>query len=126
MRDAWKAEDAKTVNEELVKLSILLPALGKGGTIYPSSTKLKLESFYFKMGNFTSIWLVYLGSTVLLLMAFVYRFNRVGKIGLALFALAVLLNTAAVLWRWYVSGRYPNTNMFESITTAAWMGSVLV
>ncbi|MBT5364936.1 MAG: cytochrome c biogenesis protein CcsA [Phycisphaerae bacterium] len=124
MRDAWKAEDAKTVNEELVKLSVLLPALGKGGTIYPSSTKLKLESFYFKMGNFTSIWLVYLGSTVLLLMAFVYRFNRVGKIGLALFALAVLLNTAAVLWRWYVSGRYPNTNMFESITTAAWMGSV--
>ena len=124
MRDAWEAEDADIVNEELLKLSVLLPALGKGGDIYPSSTKLKLESFYFRMGNFTSIWIVYLASTVFLLMAFVYRFKTIGKIGLALFATAVLLHTVAVIWRWYVSGRYPNTNMFEAITTAAWMGGL--
>jgi cytochrome c-type biogenesis protein CcsB len=60
----------------------------------------------------------------LLLMAFIYRFNKIGKLGLAIFTLAVLLNTTAVIWRWYVSGRYPNTNMFESVTTAAWMGSL--
>jgi cytochrome c-type biogenesis protein CcsB len=124
MQRAWKLENASGVNEELKKLAVLLPALGDNGGIYPTSIKLKLESFYFRMGNFTSIWLVYLASTVLLLMAFVYRFNRVGKLGLALFTLAVLLNTVAVIWRWYVSGRYPNTNMFEAITTASWMGGV--
>jgi len=124
MRDAWKAENAELVNTELANLSILLPALGDGGEIYPNPTKLKLESLYFRMGNFTSIWLVYLVSTVLLLMAFVYRFNRVGKLGILIFTLAVLLHTVAVIWRWYVSGRYPNTNMFEAITTAAWMGGV--
>ena len=63
-------------------------------------------------------------STVLLLMAFVYRFSRIGKLGLAIFMLAVLLNTVAVFWRWYVSGRYPNTNMFEAVTTASWMGAL--
>ncbi|MBC8200710.1 MAG: cytochrome c biogenesis protein CcsA [Planctomycetes bacterium] len=124
MADAWRNGDANQVNEQLKLLAQLLPALGKSGDIYPKASKLKLESFYFRMGNFTSIWLLYLVSTVLLLMAFVYRFNRIGKLGLAVFTLAVLLNTTAVFWRWYVSGRYPNTNMFEAITTAAWMGAL--
>ncbi len=121
---AWQNEDAASVNAQLELLSRLLPPLAKGSDIYPPSIKLKLESFYFRMGNFTSIWLVYLVSTVLLLMAFVYRFKRVGKLGIAIFILAVSLNTAAVIWRWYVSGRYPNTNMFEAVTTAAWMGGL--
>ena len=121
---AWQQEDAPTVNTQLESLSILLPSLAKGADIYPESSKLKLESIYFRMGNFTSIWLVYLLSVVLLLMAFIYRFNRVGKLGLAIFVLAVVLNTIAVVWRWYVSGRYPNTNMFEAVTTAAWMGGL--
>ncbi len=122
MVDAWKTGDATAVNAELLKLSQLLPSLGLGSEIYPEAGKLKLESLYFRMGNLTSIWLVYLASTILLLMAFVYRFRRVGQLGLAFFALAVLLNTIAVVWRWYVSGRFPNANMFEAITTAAWMG----
>ncbi len=124
MVDAWKAGDAAVVNAELLTLSQLLPALGAGSDIYPEASRLKLESLYFRMGNLTSIWLVYLVSTILLLMAFVYRFRRVGQLGLAFFVLAVLLNTVAVVWRWYVSGRFPNANMFEAITTAAWMGGV--
>jgi len=121
---AWQKEDALAVNIQLETLSVLLPSLARGTEIYPASSKLKLESIYFRLGNFTSIWLVYLISVVLLLMAFIYRFNRVGKLGLAIFTIAVLLNTIAVVWRWYVSGRYPNTNMFEAVTTAAWMGGL--
>jgi cytochrome c-type biogenesis protein CcsB len=124
MAEAWKNGDATVVNEQLLLLGELLPALGEGGDIYPKASKLKLESFYFRMGNFTGIWILYLASTVLLLMAFVYRFSRIGKLGLAIFILAVLLNTVAVFWRWYVSGRYPNTNMFEAVTTASWMGAL--
>ncbi|MDP7006060.1 MAG: cytochrome c biogenesis protein CcsA [Phycisphaerales bacterium] len=124
MVEAWKAEDSQAVNAELVKLSQLLPQLAGGSDIYPPSNKLKLESMYFRLGNLTSIWLVYLVSTVLLLMAFVYRFKRVGSLGIWIFALAVMLNTVAVIWRWYVSGRFPNANMFEAITTAAWMGGL--
>jgi len=57
-------------------------------------------------------------------MAFIYRFKRVGTLGIALFVFSVALTTMAVAWRWYVSGRYPNTNMFEAITTATWMGGL--
>ena len=121
---SWQNEDVATVNTQLKTLSVLLPALANDSEIYPPSSKLKMESIYFRMGNFTSIWLVYLVSIVLLLMAFIYRFKRVGRLGIAIFVLAVLLNTLTVIWRWYVSGRYPNTNMFEAVTTAACMGGL--
>jgi cytochrome c-type biogenesis protein CcsB len=121
---AWEEGNAAKVNAELVILSTLLPDLAKGADIYPPATKLRLESLYFRLGNLTSIWLVYLVSTVLLLMAFVYRFKKIGQLGIAIFILAVMLHTLAVLWRWRVSGRYPNTNMFEAITTASWMGGL--
>ena len=121
---AWQAEDAETTNIELATLATLIPALGTGTEVYPEAGKLKLESTYFRLGNLTWVWLVYLVSVVLLLMAFVYRFKNIGRVGITIFFLAVLLNTVAVIWRWYVSGRFPNANMFEAITTSAWMGGV--
>jgi len=124
MVEAWQNGDANTVNTELAKLSVMLPQLAAGSEIYPSSTKLKLESVYFRLGNFTTIWLIYLASIVLLLMAFVYRFDRVGRIGIAVFSLALALHVTAVIWRWYVSGRFPNANMFEAITTSTCMGAI--
>jgi len=124
MVEAWRSGDANTVNAQLATLSVLLPQLAAGSELYPTSTKLKLESVYFRMGNFTMIWLVYLASIVMLLMAFVYRFEGVGRIGICVFVLALSLHTTAVIWRWYVSGRFPNANMFEAITTATWMGAV--
>jgi cytochrome c-type biogenesis protein CcsB len=124
MAEAWKTGDAEITNQEILVLSELIPALGAGTSAYPKAGKLKLESMYFRLGNLTLIWLVYLVSVVLLLMAFVYRFKNIGRVGMTLFYLAVLLNIIAVIWRWYVSGRYPNTNMFESITTSACMGAL--
>ena len=124
MVEAWNAEDASKTNQQLARLAGLLPLLPTGEGIYPPAKKLQLESLYFKLGNFTAIWIVYLIAVVLLLMAFVYQFKGVGSIGLWLFIFAASLHTVAVIWRWYVSGRYPNTNMFEAITTAAWMGSL--
>jgi cytochrome c-type biogenesis protein CcsB len=121
---AWQSGDSAATNVELITLANLIPALGADIESYPKARKLKLESLYFRLGNLTWIWLIYLASIVLLLMAFVYRFKTVGRVGMSFFILALMLNTLAVIWRWYVSGRYPNTNMFESITTAAWMGGL--
>ncbi len=124
MVEAWKAGQVETANEKLARIAGLLPLLPTGKGIYPPAKKLQLESMFFKLGNLTAIWIVYLVAVILLLMAFVYRFKGVGSLGLWLFVLAASLHTLAVIWRWYVSGRYPNTNMFEAITTAAWMGSL--
>jgi cytochrome c-type biogenesis protein CcsB len=121
---AWQSGDADATNIELASLAVLIPALGAGTEVYPEAGKLQLESMYFRLGNLTWIWLIYLVSVVLLLMAFVYQFKTIGRIGMSFFVFAVLLNTVAVAWRWYVSGRYPNTNMFEAITTSACMGGL--
>ena len=124
MVEAWQAEDVDAINPQLETLASLLPKLADGSDVYPDSRRLRLESLYFRLGNLTGIWILYLVAIVLLLMAFIYRFQRVGTVGLWLFIFAVAMHTVAVGWRWYVSGRYPNTNMFESVTTAAWMGTV--
>jgi cytochrome c-type biogenesis protein CcsB len=41
-----------------------------------------------------------------------------------MFAIALALHTAAVGLRWYIADRWPNSNMFEAVTTAAWFGCV--
>ena len=45
--------------------------------------------------------------------------------GLFLFFVAFALQTFAVMLRWYVADRWPNSNMFEAVTTAAWFGGCL-
>ena len=59
---------------------------------------------------------------VLLLLHLVYRWKAAGRLGLAAFGIAFLFQSAAVGLRWWVSGRWPNSNMFEAVTTSAWMG----
>ena len=44
---------------------------------------------------------------------------------MVVFAAAFILQTAALLLRWYISDRWPNSNMFEAVTTSAWFGSCL-
>jgi hypothetical protein len=40
-----------------------------------------------------------------------------------LFAIAFGLHTFALILRWYISGRWPNSNMFEAVTTSSWFGA---
>ena len=86
---------------------------------------LALESWYFAASNMTWVWMFYLLAVILLVMAVVYRWNTAHWMGLSLFVLAFGLHTTAIMLRWYVAGRWPNTNMFEAVTTAAWFGGCL-
>ena len=42
---------------------------------------------------------------------------------MGVFAVALFFQTFAVMLRWYISGRWPNSNMFEAVTTSAWMAT---
>ena len=86
---------------------------------------LALESWYFGANNMTWVWMIYLLAVTLLVMAVVYRWSTARRLGLSVFALAFGLHTATLILRWYVSGRWPNSNMFEAVTTAAWFGGCL-
>lgn len=119
---AWRSQDAAATNASIHKLAELLPTVAP--TLYPSAERLGMESWYFRYKSMTWVWLFYLACTVPLLMSIIYSWDGARKIGMWLFVLAFLAHTASVAVRWYISGRWPNANMFEAVTTAAWFGGV--
>ena len=122
LRTAWRSEDAQTVNEQIARLAALFPTVSP--QLYPALGRLQMESWYFRNKSLTWIWLVYLASVIPLLMSVIYKWDGARKIGMVVFVLAFALHTASLGVRWYISGRWPNSNMFEAVTTAAWFGGV--
>jgi cytochrome c-type biogenesis protein CcsB len=119
-RLAWLSEDAAGVNQAASTLASLLPQVNPD--LYPAQRRLALESMYLDWNNFTWVWIVYLFSIVFLVMAVAYKWRTARTIGLGFFFLAFALHTLAIFLRWYIAGRWPNSNMFEAVTTAAWFG----
>ena len=120
---AWQQGDAATVNARVQAIAAVLPTLVP--SIYPPAERLAWEGWYFRNGNLSRAWMVFLGAIVFLLLGLVYRWPRATRIGMGVFALALFFQTFAVMLRWYISGRWPNSNMFEAVTTAAWMATAV-
>jgi ABC-type transport system involved in cytochrome c biogenesis permease subunit len=122
LRTAWRSEDVAAVNQQIAALSALLPSVSPA--LYPTPGRLAMESWYFRSNSMTWVWLLYLASVVPLLMAVIYHWDGARKTGLVLFVVAFAAQTISVAVRWYISGRWPNANMFEAVTTSAWFGGV--
>ena len=118
---AWQQGDADGVNARVRAVADALPRLVP--SIYPPEARLRWEGWYFRNGNLSRTWMVYMAAIVLLLLGLVYRWPRALAAGMAVFAAAFALQTFAVMLRWYIADRWPNSNMFEAVTTAAWMGT---
>lgn len=119
---AWRGQDAATVNTRIAELAGLVRKVAPG--LYPSSRRLALESWYFRTKSMTWVWLIYLAAVIPLLMSVIYKWDGARRVGMVLFVLAFLFHTGSLGVRWYISGRWPNANMFEAVTTSAWFGGV--
>ena len=124
LRSAWRSEDVAASNEQIEKLAGLLN--DSPSKLYPSSGRLGMESWYFRNKSMTWVWLVYLAAVVPLLMSVIYQWDGARKAGMAMFVIAFGFHTASLIIRWYISGRWPNSNMFEALTTSAWFGGTRV
>jgi cytochrome c-type biogenesis protein CcsB len=122
LTQSWRAGDAEAVSAASNRLADLLPQVNAEPGVYPDTSKLSWESWYFRNKNMTWVWLIYALSLIPLLLFVVFRWPAARWIGLLLFLAAFGFHTFAVMLRWYVSGRWPNSNMFEAVTTAAWFG----
>jgi cytochrome c-type biogenesis protein CcsB len=123
LADAWASGDVTRVQPLVNALASALRQ--SGGEALPSPARLSWESWYFRSGQMTWVWFVFFAALALLLLGFTWKWSGAMRLGLAVFGVAFLLQTTAVGLRWYVSQRWPNSNMFEAVTTAAWMGSCL-
>ena len=120
--DGWQAGDVAATNSAVVALASAVRTVRPEA--HPDESRLRWEHWYFEWDNLTSIWLVYLASVIVLMVAVVYRWPWAMRIGLGVFVAALALQTFAVGLRWYVAARWPNSNMFEAVTTASWFGAV--
>jgi len=122
LRKGWQAQDATAVNQQIAVLADVLPTIGT--SLYPSPGRLATESWYFRCQSMTWVWLIYLLAVIPLLMSVIYKWDRARSVGMIMFVIAFFAHTTAVGIRWYISGRWPNANMFEALTTAAWFGGL--
>ena len=120
--DGWQSGDVAATNSAVVALASAVRTVRPEA--HPAESRLRWEHWYFEWDNLTSIWLVYLASVIVLMVAVVYRWPWAMRIGLGVFVVALALQTFAVALRWYVAARWPNSNMFEAVTTASWFGAV--
>ncbi len=141
LADGWTKQDAAQANAAIADLGRLLPETGRAFSAeYPSEMRLQLESAYFKpfnllkpsvwtgaiepaWGGFTWVWVVYLLSVILLLMGLVYGWTMARRAGMSVFVIAFIFQTMALILRYIIADRWPNTNMFEAITTSIWFGA---
>lgn len=123
LQTAWRAQEAPGVNDQIAALAGLLPTVAP--QLYPSEGRLAMESWYFRYQSMTWVWLLYLAAVMPLLMSIIYKWDRARTIGMVLFVIAFSAHSASVAIRWYISGRWPNSNMFEAVTTSAWFGGVM-
>jgi cytochrome c-type biogenesis protein CcsB len=119
--NGWGRQDPVAVNAAVAAFAAILPTIDSAG--YPSDGRLRMESWYFAVDHMSWVWLAYMFGVLPLLMWAVYRWPTALRLGLAIFIAAFLLQTASVGIRWYISGRWPNSNMFEAVTTASWFGA---
>jgi len=118
--NAWSAQDAAAVNAAVAVMAEDARSLNPAA--YPSVERLSWENWYFEADQLTRGWLLYMFSIVLLLLGTVYRWRWAMWTGMTIFLGSFAFQTFAVGLRWWISGRWPNSNMFEAVTTASWFG----
>jgi len=123
LADAWQRMDAAAVNENARRFAELARSINP--VVYPDIDRLRLENWYFRWYGMTWIWIFYLAAIVPLLMASIYHWRWARWIGVVMWVGAFALHTLSLRLRWYISGRIPNSNMFEAITAATWLAGVI-
>jgi cytochrome c-type biogenesis protein CcsB len=98
-----------------------------GGAILPSAGKIQAElllnrvDIFNRLGKYYGLLgLLYLGLMFSAVFKPNARLQMLSKIALALFALCFLAHTAGLGMRWYVSGRAPWSNGYESMIYIGW------
>ncbi len=120
----WRNNDATLANSGIALLSKVLPTVNPPA--YPSLAKRITEIWYdrFFDGTLLGVFL-YFVSLTLFLIAAVGAAPGVRKVALVFFTAAVLTHAAFMGVRWWLAGRIPIQNEFESVLGSALVGCTI-
>ena len=125
LRKAVETDDYTLVNKVLSELGKY--QIAKGGAVVPSKTKINAEILLNKLNVFNRLALFYvlLGiSFLMMLFLSVFKpnikFKKAYQILFGLVLVGFLFHTIGLGLRWYVSGRAPWSNGYESMIYIAW------
>ncbi len=121
---AWRNNDAAAANRYIAQLTKLLPAANPAA--YPSSFRRHVEIWYNRLFNGTIVGVfLYFVSLTLFLIAAVGAYPAARKPAMVFFTLAVLVHALFMATRWWLAGRIPIQNEFESVLGSAFAGCVI-
>ncbi len=125
LRDAMHSDDYGLVDKMIDELSVFQKE--KGAAVIPSELKVRAEILLNNLHVFSRLAFFYmmLGLVFLFLLFFSifkpsFQWNGIYKILFSLVVLGFLFHTTGLGLRWYVSGRAPWSNGYESMIYIAW------
>ncbi len=120
----WRDNDATLANNGIKILSHVLPKINEAA--YPSMAKRVTEIWYNRLFDGTLVGVFfYFVSLTLFLIAAVGAAPGVRKVALGFFTVAVITHAPFTGVRWWLAGRIPIQNEFESVLGAALVGCTI-
>ena len=122
LMQGWRDSDAAVANQGLSQLAAALPTAQPA---YPSPLRRQLELWYTRTFSGTLIGVVYFAAMVLFLIAAAGAAPKARTWAMGFFTLALICHILAMAVRWYLAGRIPIQNQFESILGSALGGCII-
>ena len=120
----WRGNDVETVNAGIRGFQEQLPQVNPAE--YPSENKRVVELWYNRTfhGTILNVFLYFI-AMVLFLLAAVGVSKKMWMVGMPIFTLALLLHITSMGVRWWLAGRIPIQNQFESVLGSALIGCLV-
>jgi cytochrome c-type biogenesis protein CcsB len=122
----WRANDLTVAQQGLADLVALAPAIDAAA--YPPAAKRQVELWYNRSYSGTLVAFAYFAATVLFLLVAIGGTSSGGKVrraAMGCFGLALSCHILAMAVRWWLNGRIPIQNQFESVMGSACIGCVV-
>ena len=120
----WTSNNVAEANAGIKELAAALPIVNP--PVYPDFAKRLVEVWYNRLFNGTLIGVFfYFVSLTLFLIAATGAYPAARKPAIVFFTLAVLLHATFMGIRWWLAGRIPIQNEFESVLGSAFIGCVV-
>jgi ABC-type transport system involved in cytochrome c biogenesis permease subunit len=124
MSQAWKKGDPERMQEQVDRLSSLLPTLA-APEVYPAKSQRLAEARYYAWGKFTWGWFFYFLGAIAGVWALVTRWRTPRVVSMVFLIGAMGLHAYGIALRWDILGRIPVANMFEAVVASALVGIAL-